>query len=74
MILNSGVHPSLYEKRHHQIIFAKISLKIDFPLPYERTLWYYSKADSISINRCIHQLDWLNAFSGRNIDEQVNFF
>ena len=74
MILNSGVHPSLYEKCHHQIIFAKISLKIDFPPPYERTLWDYSKADSISINRCIHQFDWNNAFLGKNVEEQVILF
>ena len=55
MVLNSGVHPSLYEKCHHQIVFAKINLKIDFPPPYERILWDYNKADNTMINQCIQQ-------------------
>ena len=31
MVLNSGVHPSLHANCHHQIIFAKVNLKIDYP-------------------------------------------
>ena len=74
MVLNSGVHPSLYEKCHHQIVFAEVSLKIEFPPPYERNIWDYDKADNNLINQCIQQFDWLQAFSGKNVEEQVEIF
>ena len=74
MVLNSGVHPSLYEKCHHQIVFAKINLKIDFPPPYERILWDYNKADNTMINQCIQQFNWDIAFLGKSIEEQVKIF
>ena len=73
MVLNSGVHPSLYEKCHHQIVFGEVSLKIEFPPPYERNIWDYDKADNNLINQCIQQFDWLQAFSRKIVEEQFGF-
>lgn len=36
LITNSGVHSSLHPTCHHQVIFANIDLKIQFPPPYQR--------------------------------------
>ena len=33
MVLESGVHHSLHQNCHHQIIFAKFNLKVYYPLP-----------------------------------------
>ena len=42
MVLESGVHHSLHQNCHHQIIFAKFNLKMYYPPPYERTIVHYS--------------------------------
>ena len=46
MILDSGVHPWLYSKCHHQIIYAKFNFKVFNPPLYERTVWHFSRAIS----------------------------
>ena len=44
MVLESGVHHSLHQNCHRQIIFAKFNLKVYYPPPYERTIFHYSQA------------------------------
>ena len=63
LIINSGVHSSLHPNCHHQIIFAKINFKIEFPPPYTRLVWDYNKANSNAIKTAINNFDWKNAFS-----------
>ena len=36
LVTVSGVHPSLHPKCHHQIVFVKLNLKVDYPPLYER--------------------------------------
>ena len=36
LVIESGVHSSLHSNCHHHITFAKFSLKIHYPPPYER--------------------------------------
>ena len=74
MIMNSGVHSSLHPNCHHQIVFAKINLKIKYPPPYERIVWNYNKANVECINLTINRFNWENLFSGRNVNEQVYMF
>ena len=31
LVVDSGVHPSLHPNCHHQIVYAKLKLKIHFP-------------------------------------------
>ena len=38
LVMESGVHSSLHENCHNQIIYAKFNLKIYYPLPYEREI------------------------------------
>ena len=40
-LLESGVHHSLDQNCHHQIIFAKFNLKVYYPPPYERKIFHY---------------------------------
>ena len=70
----SGIHSSLYSNCHHQIVFAKFNLSIFYPPPYERTVWYYERANTELIRRATDQFDWLRALSNVNVDEKVYFF
>ena len=38
-IMDSGVHASLHPNCHHQIVYAKLNLKIEHPPLYERFVW-----------------------------------
>ena len=74
LVTESGVHPSLHPKCHHQIVFAKLNLKVEYPPLYERLIWDYKNADIPSVNRAIDIFDWGNSFEGKNVHEQVHFF
>ena len=52
----SGVHSYLTSTCHHEIAFAKLNLKVEYPLPCERVFWDYSRADKASINRAINAI------------------
>ena len=55
LVMESGVHSSLHENCHHQIIYAKFNLKIYYPPPYEREIWHYQKANIENIRKAIPQ-------------------
>ena len=57
MVLESRVHHSLHQNRHHQIIFAKFNLKVYYPPRYERTIFYYSQANVDHIQQAINLSD-----------------
>ena len=69
-----GVYPSLHPKCHHQIVFAKLNLNVEYPPLYERLIWDYKNADIPSINCAIDIFDWGNSFKSKNVHEQVHFF
>ena len=73
-IVDSGLHPSLYPNYHHQIVCAKFNLKIHFPPPYEREIWYYGQRSTELVIRAVHEFNWQIAFSNLNINERVSFF
>ena len=69
-----GVHHSLYPSCHHQIIYAKFKLKVYYPPPYEREVWYYQNADSNVIKKAITDFSWEIAFENLFADEKVSLF
>ncbi len=72
LIIETGVHPTLHEQCHHQIVYGKLSVSnIKLP-PYKRKIWYYDRADFISIKKSIEMFPWqqhLNNLTSPN--EQV---
>ena len=74
LVMESGIHSPLHSNCHHQIVFAKFNLSIFYPPPYERTVWYYERANAELIRRAIDQFDWVRALSNVNVDEKVHFF
>ena len=58
IITDSGVHPSLHEQCHHQIVYGKLSVSnITLP-PYTRKIWYYDKEDFVKIMKSIGMFRW----------------
>ena len=54
MVLESGVHHSLHQDCHDQIIFAKFNLKVYYRPPCERTIFHYSQANVDHIQQAIN--------------------
>ena len=72
LVVDFGIHPSLHENCHHQIVYSKFDLKIFYPPPYERTIWHHRQAETELIERSLQSFDWKNAFSNCNPNEQVS--
>ena len=71
LFIESGVHPSLHEQCHHQIIYGKVS--IDnlapppfsdnlAPPPFSRRIWFYDRSDISSIRKSIEMFPWRKTF------------
>ena len=69
-----GVLPSLHSNYHHQIAYAKFNLKIYYPPPYEREIWYYQKANTDQIRKAIEQFSWDRSLKNLDINEMVFLF
>ena len=67
MITDSGVHLSLNQNCHHQIILAKVNMKIFYPPPYKHLIWDYRNTNIEAINSAIESFNWENAFNGKDI-------
>ena len=72
--MSSGIHLSLHQNCHHQIIFAKFNLKVHYPPPYERELWHFKKANTGHIKRAINGFPWERSFANLDINDKVYLF
>ena len=72
--MDSGLHSTLHSKCHHQIIYSKINLKIEYPPAYTRKFWNYNRSETDLINRSIESFDWSKLLSDKNVHEQVELF
>ena len=70
LVMESGIHSSLHSNCHHQIVFPKFNFSIFYPPPYERTVWYYERANAELIRTAIDQLDLVRVLSNVNVDEK----
>ena len=57
LIMYAAVHPLLQFKCFHQVVYAKINWQIQYPPPYTREVWDYSKAQVDLINKTIENFD-----------------
>ena len=74
LVMESRVHSSLHPSSHHQIIYAKINLKVFYPSPYEHEIWHYQRANIDLIQRAIKQFSWEKSTGNLNINEMVFVF
>ena len=74
LIKDSGVHSSLHENCHHQIIFAKFNFKVHIPPPYERHIWHYKKGNIDYVKNAINMFNWTQVLNNLDINKQVDMF
>ena len=72
--MESGVHSSLHPNCHHQIVFAKINLKIYYPPPYEREICHYEKANADLIRISVDQFSCDIRFAHIDVNQKVHIF
>ena len=58
LFLKSGVHPSLQEQCHHQIVYGELCITNPIPPPYRRRIWFYDRADARAIQKSIQIFNW----------------
>ena len=72
--MDSRVHAFLHFHCHQQIVFAKFDLKVFYPLPYDRTVCYFSQVIFDHIKRGVDLFDWESALTKLDVSEQVSVF
>ena len=65
-VLDSGTRASLDPFCHHQIIYCKVNMRIPPPLPFDRKIWHFNRANSAAIKRCMTNFPWLQHLSINN--------
>lgn len=74
IVMDSGIHSRLHSKCHHQTIYSKVNLKIEYSPPYTRVIWDYNRVENDSINRAIESFDQPKLFFGKNVHtSKLNF-
>ena len=58
MVAKSHVFPSINQRCLHQIVFAKVNIKIFYPPPYTRRIWDHNNTNHEAINNAIDGFDW----------------
>ena len=74
LVMNSLIHSSLHQNCHHQIIFAKLNLKVHYPPLYKREVWHFKKANTDHIKRAINGISWERSFANLNINDKFYLF
>ena len=74
LVFESGIHQSLYNTCHHQIVYAKLSLQIHLPPSYRREVWHYNRAEVTLIKRSIESFNWARAFMNLSVNDRVELF
>ena len=74
LVIESVVHPFLHPNCHHQITYAKFSLKIHYPPPYEREIWHYDQGSVDHIRKAVHLFPWEKALRNLSINDMIFLF
>ena len=63
LFLETGVHPSLHENCHHQIVHGKLNVRALSPPPYKRRIWFFDRAEATAIKKSIEMFPWKDTLS-----------
>ena len=74
LLVDYGIHSSLDNNCHHQIIHGKVNISVPSPPPHKRQIWNYAKADKDEIRHFLTNIDWISKFKDLSIDEMVQQF
>ena len=69
-----GIHSSLDNCCHHQIILGKVNISIPSPPPFKRRIWDYAKANKDEIRKCLNNIDWHYKLNNLSATDMVSEF
>ena len=72
LVMNGGVHPSLYANYYHQIVYAIFNLKIHYHPPNQREVGHFQVADINLISRAVKEFNREKAFFNLDVNEMVS--
>ena len=58
IILDSETRVSLDSYCHHQMVKGGVNFRIPSPLPFERKIWHFNRANTAAIKRSITSFPW----------------
>ena len=74
LFVEYGIHSSLDNNCHHQIIHGKINISVPSPPPYKRRIWDYEKAGKDERRQFLTNIDWISKFKDFSANEMVQQF
>ena len=74
LFVGFGIHPSLDNCCHHQIIHGDVNLSVPSPPPYERKVWEYSKANINEIRTSLQKVDRESKFKNLTVVQMTKEF
>ena len=74
LVTSSGVHPSLFPRCHHKIIYTKVNFKVHVPPACSCKVWNYTRANVGAIRASLSSVDWSKTMSGLHVDDQLKCF
>ena len=74
LFVDYGIHSSLDNNCHHQIINGKINISVPSPPPYKRQICDYANPDKDEIRQFLTNIDWISKFKDLSTDEMVQQF
>ena len=66
--------PRSEKQSKHLIVHGKINFSVPSPPPYKRKIWDYSHANYANISAVLNNIDWVNIYFKKNVDEMTTFF
>ena len=74
LIMDLGIHLSLHQNCHYQIVIAKSNFKAHYPRTYKREVWHFTKPHTDHINKAINRFPWERSFAYLHINNKVYLF
>ena len=73
-LFEHGIHLSLFENCHHEIVQGKLNLSVPPPPAFKRKLLDYSNADIDTLRDKLRCVDWYAVFSGLDVNKIAKTF
>ena len=73
ILVDHGVHPSLYKTCHHEITYGNINLLVPPPHSYKRKIWEYNNSNIAEIRHTLN-IDWDEKFPNLYVDSMTDIF
>ena len=74
ILVDYGVHPSLYKTCRHEIMYGKINLSVPPPPSYKRKIWEYNNDKIAKIRHTLQNTDLYEKFQNLHVDSMTDVF